>query len=153
MTRLNEHELEPSSLCFEMTERDVMNNADRTAKTMRELRALGFEISVDDYGIGQSSLSKLKQLPVDEIKIDKLFIMTLEESEGDRAIAESTIELGHKFGLTVIAEGVESAGAIEILAEYGCDYVQGYHLSKPLPPDELNTWLQEYKDARRVASQ
>ena len=153
MTRLNEHALEPSSLCFEMTERDVMNNADRTAKTMRELRALGFEISVDDSGIGQSSLSKLKQLPVDEIKIDKLFIMTLEESEGDRAIAESTIELGHKFGLTVIAEGVESAGAIEILAEYGCDYVQGYHLSKPLPPDELNTWLQEYKDARRVASQ
>lgn len=152
MKALNQADLSPASLCFELTERDVMNNADRAARTMQQLRELGFNLSVDDYGIGQSSLSKLKQLPVDEIKIDKLFIMTLEESEGDRVIVESTIELGHRFGLRVIAEGVETAGTIDLLQGYGCDYAQGYHLSKPLPAAELVDWLNAFESEQRSAA-
>lgn len=151
--KLGEANLEPAALCFEMTERDVMNDADKTASILKQLREIGFHISVDDYGIGQSSLSKLKHLPVDEIKIDKLFIMTLDESAGDRIIVESTIELGHRFGLIVIAEGVETASSVEILDGFGCDYVQGYHLCKPIPANDLTEWLTNFEDERRAASQ
>ena len=132
-------------LCFEMTERDMMRDAEKAIGLMLNFREAGFDLSVDDYGIGQSSLSKLKQMPVDEIKIDKLFITHLESSADDQLIARSTIKLGHDFGLRVIAEGVESLEATELLKEMGCDYIQGYHLARPMKSSELLVWLASYE--------
>jgi len=138
---LTRTELPTHVICLEMTERDMMSNPDRAEELMKKFQAAGFELSIDDYGIGQSSLSKLKQMPVDEIKIDKAFITHLDSSEADQIIVKSTIELGHNFGLKVIAEGVESKGAQDILSDLGCDYIQGYFLSRPLKPEDFDGWM------------
>src|SRR4051794_27092337 len=93
-----------------------------------------------------SSLVSLKQLPVSSIKIDKSFVMAMEESEDDDAIVRSTVDLGRNLGLQVVAEGVETPTALARLTEYGCDYVQGYYLSKPLPSERLVKWLTAYRE-------
>lgn len=149
-SQLGTHGLAPGALCFEMTERDMMTNADKTIENMRRLREYGFDISVDDYGIGQSSLSKLREMPVTEIKIDKAFIMTLDETEGDQIITQSTIDLGHRFGLRVIAEGVENEASRAMLTDFGCDYIQGYLLARPMPAIELEAWLRDFTGRPRA---
>lgn len=105
---------------------------------------MGFMIAIDDYGIGQSSLSKLKGLPVDEIKLDKSFIMQLDQSPKDQLIVKSTIELAHGLGFEVVAEGVENYASLEILKKYHCDQLQGYYFSKPIPADAVNEWQKNY---------
>lgn len=145
---LRRHHLPVSVLCFEMTERDMMNDADKALGLMLKYRADGFDLSVDDYGIGQSSLSKLKQMPVNEIKIDRLFVTHLETTPDDQTIVNSTIKLGHDFGLRVIAEGVESLEATELLAAMGCDYIQGYFLAKPMKGSELLGWLTDFDERK-----
>ncbi len=100
---------------------------------------------MDDYGIGQSSLSKLKQLPVDELKIDKSFIITLDQSDRDQDIVSSTISLGHKLGMRVVAEGVENQASLNLLTGMQCDHVQGYYLSRPVSPDQFIDWLDAYE--------
>lgn len=141
---LQENGLDERCLCFEMTERDMMQDADKVITLMNRFREAGFDLSIDDYGIGQSSLSKLKLMPVNEVKIDKLFVTHIDESKEDRAIAQSTINLGHEFGFRIIAEGVESAKATDVLDALGCDYIQGYHLCRPIKCDELISWLSEF---------
>ena len=110
---------------------------------------MGQRISIDDFGTGYSSLAYLHGLPVDELKIDKSFVMRLAADSDSAVIVRSTIELAHNLGLTVVAEGVEDQAALDLLIEYGCDSVQGFFLGRPCPADELAAWLTEspYRNA------
>jgi EAL domain-containing protein (putative c-di-GMP-specific phosphodiesterase class I) len=110
---------------------------------MQRLRGLGIRLSIDDFGTGHSSLAQLKRLPVDELKIDKSFVMELTSNRDDAAIVRSTIDLAHCMGLKVTAEGVEDQAIQDLLASMGCDVAQGYHLSRPLPGDAFETWFIE----------
>ncbi|WP_167854753.1 putative bifunctional diguanylate cyclase/phosphodiesterase [Mangrovimicrobium sediminis] len=143
------HELRESGVrheqvTLEITERDLMDNEALAVEQLTALKAAGFRIAVDDYGVGYSSLSKLKQLPVDELKIDKSFILQLPESEQDQNIVSSTIELGHKLGLKVVAEGVETSAGLDLLRAMRCDSVQGYHLARPMSAEDLTQWYASY---------
>ena len=105
------------------------------------LHAMGERLAIDDFGTGHSSLVYLQRLPIDEIKVDRSFVINLATVPGDAVIVRSTIDLAHNLGLTVVAEGVEDEVALDMLVEYGCDSAQGYLFSRPCPPDELTTWL------------
>ena len=98
-------------------------------------------ISIDDFGAGYTSLGQLKTLPVNELKIDKSFVMSMTEDTGNALIVGTVVELGHNLGLTIVAEGVESEQALSALREFGCDLAQGYHLSRPIPAAALDPWL------------
>ncbi|HYR28514.1 MAG TPA: EAL domain-containing protein, partial [Thermoanaerobaculia bacterium] len=138
---LSEAKLSPSKLVLEITESAVMQDPVHAMKILEELKRLGVSLAIDDYGTGYSSLAHLKRLPVDELKIDKSFVMNLGRAAAqDILIVRSTIDLGHNMGLKVIAEGVEDAEAWRILKELGCDMAQGYFISKPLPIDEFRAW-------------
>ena len=142
--KIDLYQVDPSLITLELTERDIMTNEDLVISRLNQLKRLGIQISVDDYGIGQSSLGKLKQLPVDELKIDKTFILELDQSEKDQQIVNSTIELSHKLGLSVVAEGVENEASLTLLRQMNCDHIQGYFLSRPVKPDVLIEWLSTY---------
>lgn len=142
---LSRHGIEPRLITLELTERDLMTNEALGVALMQQLRDAGYCLSVDDYGIGQSSLGKLKQLPVHELKIDKSFILKLDESKTDQMIVRSSIELGHNLGLSVVAEGVENETSLQLLREMGCDFIQGYYLAKPMSADDIKQWLMERK--------
>jgi EAL domain-containing protein (putative c-di-GMP-specific phosphodiesterase class I) len=105
------------------------------------LRELGVRVAIDDFGVGQSALAYLKQLPADELKIDRSFVRDLARSDRDAAIVRATIDLGHSLGLTVVAEGVEDEATWDQLVLLGCDVAQGYYMSKPLTAEALDTWL------------
>ena len=107
---------------------------------MNNLHELGIHMSIDDFGTGYSSLAYLKRLPVNELKIDKSFVMNMEHDQDDVTIVRSTIELGHNLGLKVVAEGIENKGVWNILKAMGCDYGQGYFMSKPMPATSLLNW-------------
>jgi len=139
---LAEANLPASRLVLEITESALMRDPAYALRTLSELKALGVSLAIDDYGTGYSSLAHLKRLPVDELKIDKSFVLNLgAAATDDIVIVRSTIELGHNMGLKVIAEGVESAEAWEILKSLGCDMAQGYYVSPPLPSEEFGTWM------------
>jgi diguanylate cyclase (GGDEF)-like protein/PAS domain S-box-containing protein len=129
----------PGRLILELTENAIID-AD-VAQVLDLLHAMGEGLSIDDFGTGHSSLAYLQQLTIDEIKIDRSFVMHLPSVTGDATIVRSTIELAHNLGLTVVAEGVEDAAALEILVEDGCDVAQGYFFSRPCPAEQLTTWL------------
>ena len=142
---LSEAGLSPSKLVLELTESAVMQDPAHALKILEELKRLGVALAIDDYGTGYSSLSHLKRLPVDELKIDKSFVMNLgRASTEDIMIIRSTIDLGHNMGLKVIAEGVEDAEAWRILKELGCDMAQGFYISRPLPIGEFQEWYGQY---------
>jgi diguanylate cyclase (GGDEF)-like protein len=128
-------------LSLEITETALLADPGRALETLNELAGRGVEASLDDFGTGYSSLTYLRQLPLRELKIDASFVRGLADAQRDRAIVRSTIELGHRLGLSVVAEGVEDGITLELLAELGCDEAQGYYLSRPLPADELADWL------------
>ncbi|WP_435408396.1 EAL domain-containing protein [Pleionea litopenaei] len=142
LSSLSAYEVDSNQITIELTERDIMQNEDLIVHRLQQLKKMGTYISVDDYGIGQSSLAKLKQLPIDELKIDKSFILELNTSHQDKQIVSSTINLGHKLGLNVVAEGVENKESLDLLKKYGCNHAQGYHLSRPVKANELVTWLE-----------
>jgi EAL domain-containing protein (putative c-di-GMP-specific phosphodiesterase class I) len=106
---------------------------------------MGILLSIDDFGTGYSSLSHLRQLPVSELKIDRSFVRSLgrEEGDNDAVIVRSTVELAHNLGLKVVAEGVEDRASVDRLRGMGCDEIQGYYLSRPVPADEITAWLEE----------
>jgi EAL domain-containing protein (putative c-di-GMP-specific phosphodiesterase class I) len=118
-----------------------MTDLQNTRRIMEELRVLGIRFSIDDFGTGYSSLAHLRSLPVDEIKIDRSFVMELDRENADDVILRSTINLGHAMNLKVVAEGVETATALQALARFGCDLVQGYFISRPLPEAAFSDWL------------
>ncbi len=119
-----------------------MQDVDQAVATMEELERLGVQLSIDDFGTGYSSLSALKTFPVARLKIDKTFIRGLPGDENDMAVATAVISLGQKLNLKVIAEGVETAEQVAFLRENNCDEMQGYHLSRPMPPGELEAFLE-----------
>ncbi|MCU1590280.1 MAG: diguanylate cyclase/phosphodiesterase [Frankiales bacterium] len=135
----------PESLTLEVTETTIMVDPTRTMTVLGLLRDLGVSLSIDDFGTGYSSLSYLKRLEANELKIDKSFVFTMTTNSNDAVIVRSTIELGHNLGLRLVAEGVEDAETWNMLRALGCDVIQGYHLSRPLPADEVESWLEEYR--------
>jgi diguanylate cyclase (GGDEF)-like protein len=130
------------ALELELTEDTLMADPVRSKQVLGELRALGLRLAVDDYGTGYSSLAYLQELAVDELKLDKSFTMRMAEDAGAAAIVRTTVDLAHSLGLTMVAEGVESEAALVELARLGCDVAQGFHISKPLPAEQLTGWLQ-----------
>jgi diguanylate cyclase (GGDEF)-like protein len=131
----------PESLQLEITESRFVADLGRARTVLYELRAMGVTIAIDDFGTGFSSLSQLQQLPVDEIKIDRSFVMRMETDHDDAVLVRSIIELGRNLGLHVTAEGVETAGVHRTLRELGCDFAQGFHISRPVPADECHRLL------------
>jgi diguanylate cyclase (GGDEF)-like protein len=134
---LASHQLPPSCLTLEITESVIMEDPERALEIVTELDALGVQISIDDFGTGYSSLGYLKRLPAREIKIDRSFVMEMDQDVGDAMIVRSTIELAHNLGLEVVAEGVETSKVWDALKALGCDYGQGYLFSRPVPADRL----------------
>lgn len=135
------HELPVRHLLLEVTESAMMSDPKKAVQVLSQLDQMGIHISVDDYGTGFSSLAYLKQLPIDELKIDKSFVLDMLNNENDAVIVRSTIDLAHNLGLRIVAEGVESKAMLDLLAALGCDYAQGYFISHPIPPHELAIWL------------
>ena len=138
---LEKWRVDPSRLELEITESTVLSDPVRTKRVLDKLSAMGVVLSIDDFGTGYSSLSYLSQLPVNEIKIDRSFVMNMAESSGDAVIVRSTIDLARNLGLQVVAEGVETEQAWDELSELGCTLAQGYYLSRPVPAAELTEWL------------
>jgi diguanylate cyclase (GGDEF)-like protein len=138
---LERHRLPPQLLCLEITESGVMQDAARAIEVLKRLERLGVRRAIDDFGTGYSSLSYVKQLSVDELKIDRSFLRGMLTDMRDRAIVLSTIDLAHNLGLIVVAEGVEEQGAADMLRALGCDQIQGTLVSRPLEVTALETWL------------
>jgi EAL domain-containing protein (putative c-di-GMP-specific phosphodiesterase class I) len=134
---LKETGLDASCLTLDVTETIYVRALAGNTATLDRLKDLGVGISIDDFGMGYSSLAYLKRLPADSLKIDRSFVKGLGEDVEDTAIVHTIIELAHTLGLEVIAEGVESKGQATLLREIGCDFAQGYHFARPLPPDEI----------------
>ncbi len=131
------------ALELEITETAVMVDPVRAGDTLRRLQVMGVSVSIDDFGAGYTSLSYLKSLPVRGLKIDRGFVTHLLDDDRDEAVARSVVSLGHDLGLTVVAEGVETAEVRQRLLELGCDEVQGYLLGRPMPADDVQQWLVE----------
>jgi diguanylate cyclase (GGDEF)-like protein len=138
---LKHHRVAPEQVTFEISEPSMLGEIERALPTLYRLRDLGVRLSVDDFGTGASSLSYLRQLPVHEVKIDDSFVQGMATDSGDLAIVRAVIGLSREFGLTVVAEGVESELTFDLLADLGCEIGQGYFFSRPLPVERLNTWL------------
>ena len=119
-----------------------MKDLPATLRMMGQLQVFGIRFSIDDFGTGYSSLAHLKRLPVDEVKIDRSFIKELEARSDDDLIVRSTINLGHAMNLKVVAEGVEVISSWDALGRLGCDLIQGYFISKPLPVQEFTAWME-----------
>ena len=126
---------------MEITETSVVSEIDSASRVLDELHTMGVGVAIDDFGTGYSSLVQLQRLHVDEIKIDKSFVLSMDTSRDDEAIVRSTIELGRSLGLRVTAEGVQSAGISERLSALGCDYGQGFYFGHPLPADACDQAL------------
>jgi len=139
--RIIKNKSDGSLLTFEITENLFLSEFDRLADVLQHICSLGVELSIDDYGTGYSSLSRLRRLPVSELKIDQSFIKEMVNNKDDKAVVHSTIELAHNLGLVVVAEGVESQPVLDLLIELGCDIVQGFLVSRPLPLDEFNAFI------------
>jgi diguanylate cyclase (GGDEF)-like protein len=144
------HGVEPRRLTLEITESSVMADPARAVDVLERLHRIGIRLSVDDFGTGYSSLTYLKRLPVDEVKIDKSFVITMATDAGDAAIVRSIIDLGGSLGLTVVAEGVEDTASWERLAELGCDVIQGYALCRPAAGGDITRWLRGWDPARSI---
>ena len=135
--------VKPASLILEVTEGAMMMNPKKSLEILNEFRQLGFGVSIDDFGTGYSSLAYLKNLPADEIKIDKSFVMNMANDKKDESIVKAAVDLAHTLGLKTVAEGVENKKTLDILSEMGCDYAQGYYMAKPMPCDDLILWIQD----------
>ncbi len=134
--------VEASKLVLEITETSVMSDAEYAMHVLNRLSAMGVTLAMDDFGTGYSSLSYLKRLPVDEVKIDKSFVLNMQQDENDAVIVRSIIDLAGNLGLRVVAEGVETMSTWEALRDMGCDIAQGYVISRPLPAAQLGAWLE-----------
>ena len=146
------HKLSPGSFCLEITESAIMDDPVRAQNTLERLSAMGVDLSIDDFGTGYSSLAYLKRLPVNELKIDKSFVLNMENDDGDTKIVRSTIDLGHNMGLRVVAEGIESEAVWRLLARMGCDQGQGYFMSRPIPGDQMIAWLEKWQAPVAIAA-
>ncbi len=138
---LREHSAPATRLLLEVTESTIMREPQLAAQVMQQLRTAGVRFAIDDFGTGHSSLAQLNALPVDELKIDRAFVMNIERSNSNVAIVRTTIELGHSLGLKVVAEGIETPEVWATLLRLGCDMAQGYFISRPMPADAVPGWV------------
>ena len=141
---LAEYQLASDCLILEITESAIMSDPKSAMRILHELNDMGLKLSVDDFGTGYSSLAYLKKLPVSELKIDKSFVTNMEIDKDDAVIVRSTIELAHTMGLKVVAEGVENLETSLMLKSLGCDFLQGYYITRPLATTDLKQWLQTF---------
>lgn len=140
---LAESGLEPELLELELTESASMADADKSCALLAQLKSMGVSLAIDDFGTGFSNLTYLKRFPVDKLKLDQSFVADILKSADDLAIPRAVIAMAHGLRLTVVAEGVETAGQLAVLAEHGCDMMQGYYFSKPLPAEDFGWMLRD----------
>lgn len=150
---LEEYQVPANRIILELTESLFMKDAERAKIILYSLDELGFELSIDDFGTGYSSLAYLKQLPVDELKIDRSFVMDMLSDENDKVIVKAIIELAHAMGLRTVAEGVENEETLEALIRMGCEIIQGYLIAKPMPGEMMRHFLQTSQEKARAASE
>jgi EAL domain-containing protein (putative c-di-GMP-specific phosphodiesterase class I) len=136
--------VEPSRITLEITETAMMINHKRALHTLNRLHQLGIKLSIDDFGTGYSSMAYLKQLPLDEVKIDKSFIKSMNKQTGDSSMVRAIIDLAHDLGLGVVGEGVENREIALMLRELGCDQAQGTYYADAMPFEQLLEWLQQF---------
>ncbi len=141
LTIAREAGADPRRMTLEVTESRLMGNLATSLEVLGRLSLAGFRLSMDDFGTGYSTLEKLKQLPFDELKVDRAFVSGAATDTVARTILRSSIELGHALGLTVVAEGIESRAELDLLAGLGCDEIQGYYFSRPMPAAEFPGWV------------
>lgn len=141
---LQVHGLPGTALVLELTESTLLSDPLRAVDIINDLSAIGIQVEVDDFGTGYSSLAYLKSLPIQSLKVDKSFVADLLIDPHDRVIVESTIKMAHNLDLNTIAEGVEDEATLVELVKMGCDAIQGYYFAKPLPPGEVDVWLERY---------
>src|SRR5215210_6021647 len=147
---LRAHGLPGDALKCEVSEHTVMSDPQRVADVLAGLRALGVRLSLDDFGTGQASLAYLKRLPLHEVKIDRSFVTSMADDDGDAVIVRSTIDLARNLGLEVVAEGVETEQVLHALMGLRCGSAQGFYVSRPLPPDELGAWMSSRSTSARM---
>jgi diguanylate cyclase (GGDEF)-like protein len=145
---LSTRRADPSMLALEITENLIMSDPERSNRCLNELHDMGVRLIVDDFGTGYSSLSYLRKLPVDQLKIDRSFVIGLASGEDD-ALVRSIIDLAHNLRLSVIAEGVETAEVRDLLLEFGCDAAQGHYISRPAPQPAISRWMADQPAAKR----
>jgi EAL domain-containing protein (putative c-di-GMP-specific phosphodiesterase class I) len=141
---LDSTKLDPNLLGLEITENSALNRSEDTMQLLKSLKNRGIELSIDDFGIGYSSLSYLKRLPVQMLKIDRSFVMNMTRDSEDVAIIRAIIAMAHSMGIKVTAEGVETDEQIDILSALHCDAIQGYHFSRPVPARAVARLLNQY---------
>ncbi len=149
---LRDHDLDPRKLVLEITEEALVRDFAHANLVLECLREMGIKVSIDDFGTGYSSLAQIKNLPVDELKIDRSFVMELPDNRADAAIVHAAIELGHSLGLEVLAEGIETQDALDWLTAQGCERAQGYLISRPMPAEGFCKWVARYKASRVKAT-
>ena len=138
--------VDPKRMTLEITESSIMEDPERSLQTLIRLREQGLRLSIDDFGTGYSSLAYLKRLPLDELKIDRSFVMSMQTDPADAKIVRSTIDLAHNLGLSVVAEGIDSPEAFALLRDLGCDEGQGYRLARPMPAAYFAEWARRWQN-------
>jgi diguanylate cyclase (GGDEF)-like protein len=141
-TYLQRYQVKPSQVVIEITEGQIMQDPEEVIEVLSHLGVMGLSLSIDDFGTGQASLTYLKELPVEKLKIDQSFVRDIASNPDDQLIVKATIELAHTLDLKVVAEGVESLASCDLLAEMDCDHVQGYYISRPLEAEQVATWFE-----------
>ena len=144
ISTLAETGLPASALTLELTETVLMEDPEGITAQLSELRRIGVQVGIDDFGTGYSSLSYLRRFPVDKLKIDKSFIDNIETVEEDLAIVRTVVDLARILSLETTAEGIESEAQADLLRDVGCEVGQGYFFARPLPPEEIPTFLSRY---------
>lgn len=147
---LSSHGLDASALKLEITEGSLMQDPERAEVVVKKLAAMGLHLAIDDFGTGYSSLAYLRQLPVQELKIDRSFVMFMDKNSGDASIVKSTIDLAHNLGLIVVAEGIENEFVLNQLARLGCNEGQGYFIGKPMPEKDFSIWLERWEGQNQI---
>lgn len=147
--------INPKHIILELTETSAMDDPVISLEVLTRLRVHGFKLSIDDFGTGYSSMVQLVRMPFSEIKVDRSFVMQAVQSDEARAVIRSVVNLGHSLGMQATAEGVEDEAALDYLREIGCDFAQGYHLGRPMRPEDFQSWYEQYQqswESRRIAS-
>jgi len=141
---MRKYQLPSNVFSLEITENTLMDDPHKASKTLIEISKMNIDVSIDDFGTGYSSLAYLKHLEIDELKIDRSFVMGMNEYKNDLVIVQTVINMAHSMGLRVVAEGVENYEEWRVLNSMGCDFIQGYFISRPKPVDEISVWLREF---------
>ena len=152
ITLINELSLAPSQIMIEITESVTIGKEAELQGVLDDYRSIGVKVAIDDFGTGYSSLAYLSKLGFDELKIDKSFVMDIETSKSNQTICKATCDMAHNLGSKVVAEGVEDVNSYIRLQAYGCDYAQGYFISRPLPFNEYISWLTKVSDSDDIKS-